>query len=79
MRTNAVDIELNFRAQDFIPAVDGVDQVPAALPAAGAAQRVSERGIGREVGVDGLLLFGGRTLSELVNDAADFLDGVVHN
>lgn len=79
MHTNAVDIELNFRAQDLVPAVDGVDQVAAALPAAGAAQWVSERGIGREVGVDDLLLFGGRTLGELVNDAADFLDGVVHD
>lgn len=78
MRTNAVDIELDFRAQDLVPAVDGVDQGPASFEATGAAEWVGKRGIGREVGVDRLFLLGRRALGELVHDAGDFLYGVLH-
>jgi hypothetical protein len=54
--TNAVDIKLNLRTQEFVPLVDGVDQIAAALKGAGAAERMCKRGIRREVGIDGFRL-----------------------
>ena len=52
IHTNTVDFELNLGAQDLVPFVDGVDQIAAAFERAGATERVRERGIGGEVGID---------------------------
>jgi hypothetical protein len=63
VHTNAVDIELNFGAQELVPFVNGVDQVAAALERTGATEWVRKRGIGRKVGIDGFGLLRGRSLT----------------
>jgi hypothetical protein len=50
--TDTVDLELNLRAQELIPFVNGVDQIATAFERAGAAEGVCERGIGCKVGID---------------------------
>ena len=65
--TDAVDADFDPRAHDLVPAVDAPDQPPAALEAAGAAERVRERGRRREVLLEGLALGRGRGLREEVD------------
>jgi hypothetical protein len=52
MHTDTVDFELDLGAQELVPLVDGMDQIATTLEGAGAAERVCERCIGREVGID---------------------------
>lgn len=60
--TNAIHADLDLRTHDLVPSVDAPDQPPAALEAAGAAERVREGGRGREVCLEGFALSGGRGL-----------------
>ncbi len=57
--TDTLDLELDARAQDLVPAVDAPDQPAAAVEAAGAAERVREGCVGREVAFYRLALEGG--------------------
>ena len=50
--TDTVDLELNLRAQELVPFVNGVDQIATAFERPGAAERVRKRGIGCEVSID---------------------------
>ena len=50
--TDTVDLELNLRAQELVPFVNGVDQIATAFKRAGTAEWMCERGIGCEVGID---------------------------
>jgi hypothetical protein len=52
IRTDTVDLELNLRAQELVPFVNGVDQIATAFEGAGAAEGMRERGIGCKVGID---------------------------
>jgi hypothetical protein len=52
IHTDTVDFELDLWAQEFVPFVNGVDQIAAAFEGTGAAEGVCERGIGCKVGVD---------------------------
>jgi hypothetical protein len=76
--TNAVDVQLNLRAKQFVPFVDGVDQVAASIERAGATEGMRERGIGREVSVDGVCLLVRSALAEGVHDLGDVFGWVVH-
>jgi hypothetical protein len=78
VHTDAVDIELDLGAQEFVPLVNGVDQVTAALERAGATEGVRKRGIGREVGIDGFGLLRRRSLTELMYDTGDLFGRIVH-
>jgi len=55
-----------------------VDQVPAAVERAGTAEGMRERGIGREVGVDGFCLLVGSALAEGVHHLGDFFGRILH-
>jgi hypothetical protein len=76
--TNAVDVQLNLRAKQFVPLVDGVDQVAASIERAGATEGMRERGIGREVSVDGVCLLVRSALAEGVHHLGDVFGWVVH-
>ena len=76
--TNALDLQLDMRAHDLVPAVDAPDQPAAAFEAACAAERVREGGRGREVGFYRLALHGGRRLRKEVDYGGDFGGWVFH-
>ena len=76
--TNAVDVQLDFGAQQFVPLVDCVDQVATSIERAGAAEWMRERGIGREVSVDGFGLLVWCSLAEGVHHLGDVFGGIVH-
>lgn len=59
-RTDAINTDLDPRAQDFVPAVYAPYQPSAALEAAGAAEWVREGGRGSEVCFEGFALGRGR-------------------
>ena len=71
IHTDAIDRNLDPRAQNLVPAVYAPDQPPAALEAARAAERVREGGRGREVLLERLALGRGRRLREEVDDLGD--------
>lgn len=76
--TNSIDIQFDRRAHNLVPAEDGMDQPPAALEAAGAAEGMSEGGIGGEVLVDSFFLLLRRALGQAMDDGGDLLDWVFH-
>jgi len=73
-RTHTINLQLDPRAQDLVPAVYAPDQPSAALEAAGAAEGVREGGVGGEVFLDRGALGAGRGLREGVDDVGDFGD-----
>jgi len=73
-RTHTVNLQLDPRAQDLVPAVYAPDQPSAALEAAGAAEGVREGGVGGEVFLDRGALGAGWGLREGVDDVGDFGD-----
>jgi hypothetical protein len=77
--TNAVDVQLDLWAQQFVPLVDGVDQVATPVERAGATKGMRERGIGREVSVDGVCLLVRSALAEGVHHLGDVFGWVVHS
>ena len=76
--TDTVDLELNLRAQELVPFVNGVDQIATSIERAGAAEWMRERGIGREVSVDGFGLLVWCSLAEGVHHLGDVFGGIVH-
>ena len=52
IHTDTVDFELDLRAQELVPFVNGVNQIATAFEGAGAAEGMRERGIGCKVGID---------------------------
>jgi len=75
---NAVDVQLDFGAQQLVPLVDGMDQVATSIERAGATEWMRERGIGREVSVDGFGLLVWCSLAEGVHHLGDVFGGIVH-
>jgi len=76
--TNAVDVQLDLWTEEFVPLVDGVDQVTASIERASATEGMRERGIGREVSVDGFCLLIGCALAEGMHHLGDVFGRVVH-
>jgi hypothetical protein len=76
--TNAVDVQFDLRAQQFVPLVDGVDQVAASIERAGATEGMRERGIGREIGVDGFGLLVRSALAQGVHHLGDIFGWIFH-
>jgi hypothetical protein len=76
--TDAVDVQFDFGAQQLVPLVDGVDQVATPVEGAGATEWVRERGIGREISVDGFGLLVWSALAEGVHYLGDVFGRIVH-
>jgi hypothetical protein len=72
--TDGLHADINPRTHDFVPAVDGGDGPSRVAASARAAEGMCERGVLREVCLDGFLLDRGWRLGEEVDDAGDFLD-----
>lgn len=76
--TNAIHFQLDLRAHDLVPPEDVVDQLPAVVEAARAAEGMRKGGIGREVLVQRRLLLFRRRLRETMDDVRNFFNGVIH-
>ena len=76
--TDAVDVELDLWAEQFVPLVDCVDQVTASIERAGATEGVRERGIRCEISVDGFCLLVGSALAECMHHLSDVFGRIVH-
>lgn len=73
--TDAIDLDVDPRAQDLVPAEDRKDLAAAAVD---GAEGVEEGGVGREVVFYSLLLETRRARCEFVDYCIDFLDGILH-
>lgn len=78
INTDTLDLELNARAHDLVPAVDAPDQPAATVEAAGAAEGVREGCVGGEVGFDCLALERRWGLREAMDDGGNFGGWVFH-
>ena len=78
-RTDALNLNLDPRTHNLVPAVDGVDELATSIEATRTAEGMCERGIGREVCGDGCFLLFRRALRELVDYGRNILHWVVHS